>query len=274
MTFEILSRNGTRFRVETLAESPHLRARLDEIAAVGWPPFMRADEVSEARWARLLDTWPGYQFGIVRADDGVVVGAGHSVPCAWDGTVPGLPDGWDDVVETAISSAERTQPGFTTASALSVVSDPAERSTGLAAVAIAAMRRVVRHVGHETLIAPVRPNLKHRYPLIPMESYVAWTDEEHRCFDPWLRAHLMAGARILGVAPRSMTIVAEVREWERWLGAPMPGEGDYVIPDALVPVQVDSHGKGYYVEPNVWMSHVLNEDDFGLEDGDRRCPPN
>jgi hypothetical protein len=35
-----------------------------------------------------------------------------------------------------------------------------------------------------------------------------------------------------------------------------PQTGDYVVPGALVPVQIDrERDQGIYVEPNVWMVH-------------------
>lgn len=36
----------------------------------------------------------------------------------------------------------------------------------------------------------------------------------------------------------------------------MPGDGDYVIPYGLVPVQVRGE-QGSYVEPGVWVLHQL-----------------
>lgn len=277
MAFDVWSPSGQRFIVRTLADEPDLRRRLDEVATLGWPPFMGASAESEARWARLLDLWPRHQFAIIGADDGVVVAAGHAVPCVWDGLESGLPKGWDDVVLQGIALAERDGPELTTASALSVVSDPAHRSRGLAAVAVEAMRRVASSAGHTALLAPVRPNLKHRYPLIPMDRYMAWTDTGGRCFDPWLRTHMEAGAHILRVAAESMTIVAAVSDWEQWTGAPMPGPGHYIVPEALVPIEVDGNVRnGTYVEPNVWMLHQLADDDADrppLSETEPSCPP-
>jgi hypothetical protein len=36
-----------------------------------------------------------------------------------------------------------------------------------------------------------------------------------------------------------------------------PESGDYIVPGALVPVQIDrERDLGHYVEPNVWMRHA------------------
>jgi hypothetical protein len=36
------------------------------------------------------------------------------------------------------------------------------------------MAEIGRDHGLDTLIAPVRPTLKHRYPLTPIERYLSW----------------------------------------------------------------------------------------------------
>jgi hypothetical protein len=49
-----------------------------------------------------------------------------------------------------------------------------------------------------------------------------------------------------------------VAEWEEWTGMAFPESGDYVVPGALVPVQIDrERDEGRYVEPNVWMRHAV-----------------
>jgi len=48
-----------------------------------------------------------------------------------------------------------------------------------------------------------------------------------------------------------------VAEWESWTGLPLPGSGDYVIPDGLAVLHVDRDADlGSYHDPNVWMRHV------------------
>lgn len=55
-----------------------------------------------------------------------------------------------------------------------------------------------------------------------------------------------------------MRITGTVAEWEEWAGMRFPESGAYVVPGALSPVEVDVEGdRAVYVEPNVWMRHVL-----------------
>lgn len=91
-----------------------------------------------------------------------------------------------------------------------------------------------------------------------MEQYVRWQREDGAPFDPWLRAHWRSGAEILNVAHPSMVVEATVEEWEQWTGLKFPESGDYVVPEALVPIQIDRvMNVGRYIEPNVWVHHPI-----------------
>ena len=49
------------------------------------------------------------------------------------------------------------------------------------------------------------------------------------------------------------------KAWRRvptWAGMPFPGDGEYAVPGALVPVQF-TDGRGLDVEPNLWMRHPV-----------------
>ena len=73
---------------------------------------------------------------------------------------------------------------------------------------------------------------------------------------PWLRTHERLGAEIVKVAPQSTSAPGSVAEWEEWAQMAFPETGAYVVPGALVPVEIDrERDEGLYVEPNVWMVH-------------------
>jgi hypothetical protein len=78
------------------------------------------------------------------------------------------------------------------------------------------MTEVVRRHGLADLVAPVRPTLKHRYPLIPMERYIKWRRSDGRPFDPWIRVHERVGGEIVGPASAAMRVTGTVADWERW----------------------------------------------------------
>lgn len=100
--------------------------------------------------------------------------------------------------------------------------------------------------------------LQDRYPLQPIESYVQWKRPDGEPFDPWLRVHQRLGAKLLGIAERSMVIEGSIAEWEGWTGQAFPESGAYVVPRAHLPIEVDrERDLGVYAEPNVWRRHPL-----------------
>jgi len=156
------------------------------------------------------------------------------------------------MLETWFGDGEPPQPDVL--SAMIAVVDRRRHGEGLSRLLLEAMRDLARDAGFSSLIAPVRPTWKERYPLIAMERYAWWTRSDGLPFDPWLRVHARLGAELLEVCPASMTVEGSSTEWEGWTGMAFPEDGDYVVPGALVPV-VFCDGRGTYVEPNVWMRH-------------------
>jgi hypothetical protein len=128
---------------------------------------------------------------------------------------------------------------------------------GLAGAVLAGLRERALVARLEHVVVPVRPTLKHRYPLVPMLEYSMWRRPDGASIDPWIRTHERMGAAIIGVAARSMVIEGSVAEWEDWTGMAFPVTGDYVVPDALGLVQIDRLlDRGTYVEENLWMQHA------------------
>jgi hypothetical protein len=110
------------------------------------------------------------------------------------------------------------------------------------------------------MFAPVRPTVKALEPLTPMAEYIARTREDGLPTDPWLRVHIRAGGRIEKVAPTSMVVPGTIADWRRWTGMEFAASGPTVVPGALVPVHVSlEHDHAVYVEPNVWVRHVVPE---------------
>jgi hypothetical protein len=87
--------------------------------------------------------------------------------------------------------------------ALAAEIPPRHRDRRLSRVLLQGMAGLAREAGLAHLIAPLRPNLKERYPMIPIERYAAWTRADGSPFDPWLRVHTQLGARIGTVSTAS-----------------------------------------------------------------------
>ncbi|MGH7418253.1 MAG: GNAT family N-acetyltransferase, partial [Candidatus Rokuibacteriota bacterium] len=161
------------------------------------------------------------------------------------------------ILERALEAREAGRRP-TALSALAAVTEPERRGQGLSSEIIKAMAALARQHGLGALVAPVRPTLKSRYPLTPMERYVRWTRTDGAPLDPWMRAHWRLGAEIVRVVPRTLVIVGTVVQWEDWTNMAFPDSGPYVVPGALQPVMIDrARDEGRYEDPNVWMHHRL-----------------
>jgi GNAT superfamily N-acetyltransferase len=155
-------------------------------------------------------------------------------------------------------SVRRDGRRATALSALAAIVDPQHRARGLSRQIIATMSDLARRHGLVTLVAPVRPTLKHLYPLVPMERYITWTQPSGTAFDPWIGAHQAMGAEILEVAPTALVVTDTVARWEEWTGLRFPESGSYVVAGAFQPVSIDRRRNvGRYEEANVWMKHPL-----------------
>jgi GNAT superfamily N-acetyltransferase len=239
-------------RFATAAERPDLLERNGGLRAA-WPEFMLQDPVSSPIWHLLYDRAGEFQFFLIDESTGELAAEGNSIPVHVD--LDDLPDrGWEEAIERGIAATEAP----TSVSALQVLVDRRRHGQGLSRLMLQEMTRIAAAHGFADLVAPVRPSLKHRYPLVPMDRYVAWTRADGYPFDPWLRVHARLGATIERVCPLSMQIPGTVAEWEQWAGMAFPESGSYVVPGALVPVEVDREAdRVVYVEPNVWMRHRL-----------------
>jgi len=240
-------------QVVTYAERPDLAARTGEIEDT-FPDFLGEGQVLVRHWAKLRHELPELQLVLWDDEQGAVVGHARTLPAR---EAEGLPGGIDDMLETWFGDGGPPEPDVL--SAMVAVVDRRRQGSGLAALLVEGMRDLAARQGFGSLIAPVRPTWKDRYPLIAFERYVRWCREDGLPFDPWLRLHMRLGAELLVVCPESMRVEGARADWESWTGMSFPEDGDYVVPGALVPV-VFTGGRGVYVEPNVWMRHRVGRD--------------
>jgi hypothetical protein len=241
----------------TLAERPEREDDFEELAVAGWPRFMRQRDALGLgqHWPSLFTTWADYQLVVM---DGLrTLAVGHTIPISWDGTEADLPESIAAVLARAESDTRAgRQP--TALSALAALVAPTERGRGVSTLVLRSMLGLAAATRLDALIAPVRPTLKDRYPIVPMERYVRWTREDGGPLDPWMRTHWRLGAETLRVIPRSLVIVGTVGEWETWTEMRFPESGDYVVPGALQLVTIDRDAnQGRYEDPNVWMRHLV-----------------
>jgi GNAT superfamily N-acetyltransferase len=237
--------------VHTLAARPQLRDHPSrgELFDV-WPTFLHHDPVMNEHMGRLRTELPEFQLVMYDAFADRVLAEGDTVPVRWDG-VP-QPHGLNWAMRQRFE--EGGEP--TTLCAVQVMIHPDAQGRGFSRLLLERMTALARDHLLDALIAPVRPTLKHLYPLIAIERYITWHRDDGALYDPWLRTHAQVGAEILAVAPESMTIPGSSEEWEEWTGLRFRENGEYIVPGALAPLHFED-GHGTYVEPNVWMRHPI-----------------
>ena len=218
------------------------------------PAFITADQEVKQYIERVRAWFADLDIMLIDEDQAPVA-TGWAVPITWSGGVGDLPAGYTDTVKRAVEGHERGERKDTLVICGGMVSRVRTRQ-GLAGQLIAALRDLASDAGLTRVIAPVRPTLKPRYPLTPIETFVTWTRPDGAPLDPWLRTHWRLGGRIVATAPRSQTMTGTVEDWQSWTGMVFPSTGEYVIPDGLSTLRVDrEHDSGTYVEPNVWVRH-------------------
>ena len=226
-----------------------LEVRYEQLTKPAFPEFMFHNQSGERYWGRLYEEHADFQLALLNGDE--LAADLHSLPIAWDLTDEDLPAGWDASFERAFESGREP----TVLSAVVITVSPARRGQRLSGRMIEAMRDAARAHGLGALLAPVRPTLKARYPLIPIEEFVRWRRPDGSHLDPWIRTHERVGGEILRPAPESMVIEAPVADWEEWTGLQLPGDGSYVVEGMLSMLEVRG-GIGRHVEPNVWLRHA------------------
>ncbi|MER7701967.1 N-acetyltransferase [Kitasatospora sp. NPDC097605] len=243
--------------VVTHAEKPELWDRMPERFAGIVPEYNLHGDVNDGYWDRLFADFPEYQFVLYDDVREEVAGAGRSLPRSWDGTAEDLGPGLDDSIARAFADREAGRPlGGLCALGIEVAED--YQRQGFSGLLLGAMREVARRAGLETVLVPVRPTWKDRYPLVPTERYAAWRRADGAPFDPWIRTQVRAGGTIAGASERSSRITGTVAEWERWTGLAYPEDGDYVFPQGLATLRIEhARDLGSYWEPAVWITHPV-----------------
>lgn len=250
-----MTNTDTEYKVFTSRDDPERVHIADRRVGAEWPEFMLHDPVSD-RFSDLFRLFPDFQFVMVDPGNDETVAIVNSIPFQWDESIEDLPDdGWDWVMTKGFEDFETGRtPNLL--SAIQIVVFGENRGRGISLPAVQIMKANGRKFGLDQMVAPVRPSRKCDYPLTPIDRYVRWTVDGNLPFDPWLRVHVRAGARIVKPCPTAMRISGTVAEWEKWAKMRFPESGDYVVPGALELVKIDVESdRGSYIEPNVWMHH-------------------
>jgi GNAT superfamily N-acetyltransferase len=228
------------------------------LGANTWPELIQHDEQVNYYWPHLYDEFLDVQFALF--DDEKLVGIGNAMHLNWQQPFEELPEGgvrW--AMKKATREAKKEQSSNLLV-AMQILIEQAYRNQGMSYKMVNIMKQVASAQGIDHVALPVRPTLKSKFPLIPMEEYITWVKSDGLPFDPWLRVHLKLGGKIVSVCSRSMYMEGTPLEWEEWSGMQFPGSGQYIVDRALNPITIDLQSNiGTYVEPNVWVIHKSAE---------------
>jgi GNAT superfamily N-acetyltransferase len=247
-----------RFLTINSNDRENYRELISHVSESVWPEFMFHDPVAAKYWDGLFEEFPLFQCAVLSVEHGDVAGILNSVPLSWEGDLKDLPDGgWDWAMEkSATDQFQGVTPNLLCGLQISI--HPDFQGQGLSKLLLEAMVETAHDQGLPRVIVPVRPSMKDRYPLTPIETYIQWTNEEGLPYDPWLRVHIRKGGRIIKACSTAMKVVGTVSEWEQWTQLRFFESGKYVVPGALVPVEINvEQDQGSYIEPNVWVVHSV-----------------
>ncbi|MBM2823965.1 MAG: acetyltransferase family protein, partial [Thermoleophilia bacterium] len=166
------------------ADRPELRTRrFAELSGATFPEYMHHNQSGTRYWGRLYTDFPDFQVALVEGDE--LLAEAHAVPLPWDGTLDDLPSGWDEGFERGMTSVRPA----TALMAIAISVAPAHQGERLSGRMIETFKDNARAAGLSSVIAPVRPTWKERYPLIAIERYIEWRRDDGSHFDPWIRIH-------------------------------------------------------------------------------------
>ena len=253
------------FTIATLREKPGINEVFFKQKERIWPEFMFRDVYADKLWSYVYDVFQDFQLYLLNEEQQPIA-VGQTMPLIWDGRMENLPVGWADSLVRGTGDYDASREPNTLA-ALEIAIQPEYRGQGVSYRMIQAIRELAVKHNLQAVIVAVRPSLKSMYPITPMERYVRWRRADGAPFDPWLRAHWRSGAEILKTAHPSMVVEATIDEWQEWTGLQFPESGEYVIADALAPIQIDREmNLGRYIEPNVWVHHPITTERLTKDD--------
>ena len=155
--------------IDSLADRPDL-APIFDLFPDSWAEFLYHDPVTEQLFDRLVALHPESNLiAIDRDAPEMPVARACAFPFRWAGDpdVELPPGGYDRVLLDGFTD----DPRGSIAAALEITIRPDMRGSGLSRTMLDALRATLRGLGYTSLVAPVRPNEKHRWPHESMATY-------------------------------------------------------------------------------------------------------
>lgn len=244
------------YEVTTLSERPDLIDQVANLDNRSWPVFLQHGDADNRH--QLYEAFSETVLILLSSDQ--VIGAGFTVPIKWGGGVTSLPETIDDVLERGLAIQNSKLPANTLVPIAALV-DPSVQGEGLSASILLEMKALAKRLGLTSLVVPVRPTYKSKYPIQSIQSYASWLRDDGLYYDPWLRVHQKLGAKAIHIANCTLTVKGSIAQWSQWTDMIFPHSGQYIVPGALSTLEIDkANDCGIYREPNVWMKHPMSDE--------------
>jgi len=237
------------------SKRPDLLDRVNELNNSAWPKFVDGENVMRTYWGFIKDKFPDHQL-LLLIDDKVAAVI-NTAAFYWDKEDEEIDDGGIYWALKRISHDYYSNIRPNTLMALQVIINPIFRGKGLSYYCVKELIRFGKMKNYQRLVIPLRPSMKHKYPLIKAADYMEWRDEYDLPYDPWLRVHVKFGAKLVKKC-KGICVAGTKKDWECWTGLKFLSAGDYVIPGGLNTVRFEPREKlMIYEQENVWAIHNL-----------------
>jgi hypothetical protein len=121
--------------------------------------------ISKKYWNKLLDIFPEYQLALVDINKNEILACCNCIPFVWDSTIKNLPNGWDDVIIRGFKNNINNDI-CNTLSGLYVIVNEIHKKKGYSLLMLKSMKYLCKINNLKNFVVPIRPLLKHLYPLI------------------------------------------------------------------------------------------------------------
>nr|WP_280935049.1 GNAT family N-acetyltransferase [Aquimarina sp. 2201CG14-23] len=221
---------------------------------MAFPEIILNSQTTEKYWSTLEKYFPHTQLFMVNEDNNLI-GFMNIVPVFWDQPLKELPDkGWDWLVQRSIYDYENNiQPN--SLGGLQIVITKKFQRKGFSKLLISKAKEIKQNLGLINFVIPIRPVFKHKFPKMKMVDYLEFKKDQN-IYDPWIRTHLNAGAKIISVCKNSMNVKGDIVFWQGLLNKKIVESGSYKIKGALNLVTIDIEKDfGEYREENIWIAY-------------------
>lgn len=237
------------------SKRPDLAGQVNDLNHLVWPKFVDGENVMRTYWGFIEDKFPDHQLLLIIDNQSAAVA--NTAAFYWDRTDEEIDDGGIYWALRKISHDYYSNIEPNTLVALQVLINPAFQGSGLSYHCVEELLSFGKMKKYLRLVIPLRPSMKHNYPLISTADYMDWKNDDHWPYDPWLRVHAKFGAKLVKKC-RGISVAGTKKEWESWTGLKFLSAGDYVIPGGLNTVHFEPHEElTIYEQENVWAIHKL-----------------